>query len=71
MVIVIVTMLKGSSKLCKNVRAKTLYLTIPASVVDDSAFPFKNGERVTVRIEYERLIVEKLTVEEPKEPRFG
>jgi len=61
--------LKGKSKLCKNVRAKTLYLTIPACVVADSAFPFVAGEEVAVHLERGTLIVEKLV--EPKEPRFG
>lgn len=40
----------GKSKLYKHPKAQTLYLTIPAGVVNDSTFPFKKGDVVHVRI---------------------
>ena len=36
-----------------------LVLYIPADVRKDSSFPFKVGERVHIRIEGKRLVVEK------------
>lgn len=36
-----------------------LVLYIPAGVHQDSAFPFKVGEQVKVRIEGKRLVVER------------
>ena len=35
------------------------FVYIPASVAKDSAFPFKPGEEVIVRIEGNRLVIEK------------
>lgn len=37
-----------------------LVLYIPADVRKDSRFPFKVGEKVRVRVEGKRLLVEKL-----------
>ena len=36
------------------------FIYIPASVAKDSAFPFSPGEKVIVRIEGNKLIIEKL-----------
>jgi len=41
--------------------ARTVLLVIPALVAQDSAFPFAIHEKVKVRIEDNRLIVEKVT----------
>lgn len=40
----------GKSKIYKHPNAATLYLTIPADVVKDSTFPFKEGDVVSVMI---------------------
>jgi len=40
-------------------KGKTGVLYVPADIVKDSAFPFQPGEKVKVRIEGNRLIVEK------------
>lgn len=37
------------------------FIYIPTSVAKDSAFPFKPGEEVLVRIEGDRLVIEKAT----------
>jgi hypothetical protein len=41
-------------------RSRTAILYIPSVLVVDSAFPFKAPQSVKVRIEGERLIVEKV-----------
>ena len=42
--------LKADAKIATNPNAKTLYITIPAVLAQDSAFPFKPGENVEVEI---------------------
>lgn len=44
------TMKSGESKLHKHKKCDTLYLSIPAHMVQDSAFPFKADEKVALRI---------------------
>jgi len=51
---------EGIGKIIKIGRGNTRYLTIPAIVVKDDNFPFDDDEAVRVRIEGERLIVEKI-----------
>ena len=36
-----------------------MYVYIPASVRDDSQFPFKEGEKVNVSIKGKGLVIEK------------
>ena len=36
------------------------FIYIPTSVAKDSAFPFKPGEKVIIRIEGNKLIIEKM-----------
>ena len=36
------------------------FVYIPTSVAKDSAFPFRPGEEVLVRIEGKRLVIEKI-----------
>jgi hypothetical protein len=36
-----------------------IFIYIPQKVAQDTRFPFKKGEDVTVRIEGEKLIIEK------------
>jgi len=51
--------LEGSGKFYEHVRGR-IVLYIPSSVHKDSAFPFHVGEKVKVKIENKRLIVEKV-----------
>ena len=44
-------MLEGESKIYKPRKAKSLVLTIPASIATDSQFGFKQGDRVFVTYE--------------------
>ncbi|MBS7657952.1 MAG: hypothetical protein QW476_00800 [Candidatus Bathyarchaeia archaeon] len=53
-------MLKGKAKiLVPNKRGKTGLIYIPADIVKDSLFPFKPNEEVTIKIEGEKLVIEK------------
>lgn len=40
------------------------FIYIPTSVAKDSSFPFKPGERVVIRIQDNKLIVEPAELEE-------
>jgi hypothetical protein len=40
-------------------RYKKIFIYVPKEVAMDTSFPFKMGENVTVKIEGERLIIEK------------
>ena len=51
--------LEAKTTLIPHKKAKTLYLTIPSAIANDSAFPFKPGEKVTIVIKGKKLIVEK------------
>lgn len=55
------------SRVFANGGARTLYVTIPASVVSDSQFPLDVDDPVTVAIEDGRLVV--TPVEPPDEDR--
>lgn len=50
--------LHGKGSIYQHVKGK-MYIYIPASVRDDSQFPFKPGEKVSVSIDGGRVIVEK------------
>jgi hypothetical protein len=50
--------LQGKGTIYQHVKGK-MYVYIPANIRDDSQFPFKPGEKVNVRIEKNKLIVEK------------
>jgi hypothetical protein len=65
--------LKAETKITKNPNAKTFYLTIPAFLAQDSAFPFEDGSAVEVEIVTEEqhvgkgnLIVRKATAPKRK-----
>jgi len=45
------------SRIFQNGAANTLYLTLPATIVGDSQFPFDADADVTVTIDGDRLIV--------------
>ncbi len=51
--------LEAKSTLIPHKKAKTLYLTIPSAIANDSAFPFKPGDEVTISIKEKKLIVSK------------
>jgi hypothetical protein len=51
--------LKAETKVTKNPNAKTFYLTIPAFLAQDSAFPFEDGTVVEVEIVTEEQSVGK------------
>lgn len=51
--------LKAETKITKNPNAKTFYLTIPAFLAQDSAFPFEDGSAVEVEIVTEEQSVGK------------
>jgi len=46
----------------QSTSAGTALIIIPSAVALDSAFPFKPHEKVLVRIEGEKLIIEKVKV---------
>ena len=50
--------LQGKGTIYRHVKGK-MYVYIPASVRDDSQFPFKPGESVQVSIVDKKLIIEK------------
>ena len=52
-------MIEGVGKISFASRSKTAILYIPSDITKDSAFPFENGENVRIRIENQKLIVEK------------
>ena len=45
-------------------KSKTQRLTIPKQLVADPTYPFKPGQIVTVKIDGERLVVEKANGDE-------
>ena len=52
-------MLEAESRIFEHVKGRIM-LYIPTDIWKDSQFPFKIGERVKLRIEGKRLVVEKL-----------
>lgn len=43
-------MLTAEATIYKHTRGKTLYLSLPADLTVDSAFPFKAGDRVKIDV---------------------
>ena len=50
--------LQGKGTIYRHVKGK-MYVYIPASVRDDSQFPFKEGEKVMVTIKDKGLLIDK------------
>jgi hypothetical protein len=46
-----------------------MLIIVPCHVANDSAFPFKRGEKVTVTIDGQRLIVEKVEKKDTVAPK--
>jgi hypothetical protein len=55
---VIILALEGTGRIYEYVKGR-IVLYIPADVHKDSAFPFKKGDKVNIKIEGKRLIAEK------------
>jgi hypothetical protein len=53
----IAMVLQGETKIYMSGSRRSMY--IPSGLINDSAFPFTTGERLTIRIEGDRIIVEK------------
>lgn len=53
-------MKEAIGKITPSPRSRTLILYIPSVLTVDSAFPFKPPESVVVRIDGERLIIERV-----------
>ena len=53
-------MKEAIGKITPSPRSRTLILYIPSVLTVDSTFPFKPPESVVVRIDGERLIIEKV-----------
>lgn len=51
--------LKGEGAIYEHAKGR-IVIYVPAKVRSDSAFPFEVGEKVNVRIDGKKLIVEKL-----------
>ena len=49
--------LEEETKLVKNPNAYTQYLIIPAAIVRDSQYPFKNGGKVKIKVDTEKKIL--------------
>ena len=54
------TTISTSTATVKGKKYRRLYLYLPTILTNDSAFPFKEGDKVKVRIEGKRLVVEKV-----------
>ncbi len=59
------TMLEGKSKILNRSRKTkgkqydSLFIYIPSDVTKDSTFPFKSDEEIIVRIDKDRLVIER------------
>ncbi len=51
--------LQDKGSIYQHVKGK-MFVYVPASVRDDSQFPFKPGEKVSVTIDNKKLVIEKL-----------
>jgi len=51
----------GKGKVCQiNKGSRTRFISVPASVAGDSAFPFTDGDRVRVTISGRSVVIEPL-----------
>lgn len=48
---------EGTGRVFRSGEARTLFLSIPSRVAQDSAFPFEEDEEVTIRVEDDRVVV--------------
>lgn len=58
-------MLEKETKIFQSRNARTQYIMISADIVNDSQYPFKEGERVRITVDpYRRMLIIR-SVEEP------
>ena len=58
--------LEAETKIVQSKDAHTQYLVIPAVMVQDSQYPFKEGEKVRITIDPYRKVMMIGSMEEPK-----
>jgi hypothetical protein len=63
-------MVKEVEGVVKKLSKNTTFIYLPSSLVLDSCFPFKMNDKVVIRIDGERLVVEKLKEEKLKEVNY-
>jgi len=51
--------LEGEGKIVAQGPARTRFVSIPADVAGDSAFPFETGEKVRIKIEGEEIRISR------------
>ncbi|UUX93232.1 hypothetical protein [Methanoplanus endosymbiosus] len=52
-------MKQGFGKVIKMSSSRTHYVSIPALITSDDAYPFTPGEKIRVTVDGQRLIIEK------------
>ena len=57
--------LEGETKITQSKNAHTQYITIPASIVRDSQYPFRANEKVKIIIDPYREIIMIVSVKGP------
>lgn len=50
--------LKGKTKITQSRHARTQYVTIPATIVADSQYPFTTSQEVEIKVDPERRKIE-------------
>ena len=62
MALIYFSVLAGEAKLYKHPKSQTMYVTIPAKVVQDSTFVFKAGQKVSIKYnpETKTIVIEKI-----------
>jgi hypothetical protein len=58
--------LEAETTIVQSKKGHTQYLLIPAVMVQDSQYPFKEGEKVRITIDPYRKVMMISSVEEPK-----
>jgi hypothetical protein len=59
------TMREGTGRVCdlpnrkKGIEYHRMFLYIPSAVAKDTSFPFKKGDHIRVRIDNDKLSIEK------------
>jgi hypothetical protein len=51
-------MLEDESRIFRRSKAKTMYISVPSSIVNDSKFPFsQNGQNIKIQIKGDSLVI--------------
>ena len=56
--------LTGKGKVTGHPKARSLYILIPSKIATDSQCPFKRGDYVSIKIEGNKVIIEKIEGDE-------